>query len=259
MYPALELGPLVIPTGVFALLLGGWLALSAVERAAPRVGGVPAQLYALATAMVVAGIIGARLSFVFLHWDAFRENLLGIIWPLNSGYELWGGLLFALVAAWLQMRRDQLALGTVLDGLLPGLLTLLLFVSLSDFLGGSGYGVETTMPWGLRLFDLPVKRHPVQLYEVLVGLAALGSWLYLVRRRAAAPAGTNCTRNSILIPTAVYAAGRLYVEAFRANSLVVGDGWRLVQLLCLVALVVALWLYAAAAPAGSENGAKTQQ
>ena len=34
MFPALELGPLVIPTGVFALLLGGWLALSVVERAA---------------------------------------------------------------------------------------------------------------------------------------------------------------------------------------------------------------------------------
>lgn len=256
MFPALEIGPLVIPTGVFALLLGGWLALSVVERAAPRVGGVPAHLYALATAMIVAGIIGARLSFVFLHWDAFQENLLGIVWPLNSGYELWGGLLFALAAAWLQMRRDQLALGTVLDGLLPGLLTMLVFVSLSDFLGGSGYGVETTMPWGLRLFDLPVKRHPVQLYEVLVGLTALGSWVYLVRGRTRLPAGANYTRNSILIPSAIYAGGRLFVEAFRANSVVVGDGWRVVQLLCLAVLAAALWLYAAAAPAGSENGVK---
>ena len=257
MYPALNLGPLVIPTAVFALLLGGWLALTVVERAAPRVGGVPAQLYALATAMIVAGIVGARLSFVFLHWEAFRENLLGVVWPLNSGYELWGGLLFALVAAWLQMRRDQLALGAVLDGLLPGLLTLLIFISLSDFLGGSGYGLETELPWGLRLFDLPVRRHPVQLYEILVGGVALGSWWYLVRGRAPAPAGSHIARSSILIPTALYAAGRLFVEAFRANSILVGDGWRLVQLVCLLALAVALWLYAQAAPVSQEKGAES--
>ena len=248
MLPALNIGPLVIPTGVFALLIGAWVALAIVERAAPRVGGSATRLYSLATTMLFAGLVGARLTFVFLHWEGFRQNLLGIIWPLNSGYELWGGLLFSVAAAYFIVRRDQLDLAVVFDALVPGLLTLLIFASLADFLAGSGFGQETTVPWGLRLFDLPVRRHPVQVYEMLAGIVALASWVYLLRLRGRGPAGPVQTRATILLPTAIYAFGRLFVEAFKANSATIGDGWRLVQIICFVVLVVTLFMFVQAAP-----------
>ena len=167
--------------------------------------------------------MGARLVFVLRHWTAFRANLLGIVWPLNSGYDLWGGLLVGALVGALLVRRHRLGPAAVLDALAPGVVILLMAVSLADFFGGGGYGTVTNLPWGLRLFDLPVRRHPVQLYEAAVGLLALGAWL-----RAERWVGGPAAR--ALLTVAVYAAGRLFTEAFRAGGAVTPDGYRLLQL-----------------------------
>lgn len=241
MLPYLNLGPIGLPTGPLTYIIGSWLALFVVDRAARRLGRDPERYYALAGVLLLGGFIGARLTFVMLHWSSFDDNLLGIIWPLNSGYNAAGGVIIGAAAAFFYGRWRGLPLWPSLDVMAPGIVVWLMAVSLADFLGGPGFGTLTSMPWGITQYG--VRRHPVQLYEMAVGVVALAGWWLASRPRAAGEPPLVDGR-PFLLTTAVYAGGRLFVEAFRDNAWMTDGGIRIVQVISLVVMVAALVLLA---------------
>ena len=190
-------------------------------------------MYGVAATAVFAGFIGARLAFVLRYWPAFSNNPLSIIWPLNIGYEIWGGVALGIIGAFFYARAKQLAPIPTLDVLAPGIVFALMVVSLADFLGGPGYGSTTAVPWSIAQFGL--RRHPVQIYELLVGGIALFTW-WRVSQPAAYIAG-----RPFLFATAVYSVGRLFVDAFRETSSIIGDGYHLVQIVALLILLATLF------------------
>ena len=115
MYPTITLGPMILPTTGLVYIIGAWIVLSIVERVAKRLGLDGESIYGLAALLLAAAFVGARLIFVVLHWSAFQENLVGIIWPLTSGYNFIGGLFFGVVAALFFGRYKQLSLSPTLD------------------------------------------------------------------------------------------------------------------------------------------------
>ncbi len=208
MFPALNLGPFVLPTTALTLIIGAFIVLTLAERAAAYLGLDVQAFSGLVTTGLLAGVVGARFTFVFLHWPAYQANLLGIFWPLNSGFSLIGGLIFGCAAMFFYGRFKQLPPGQTLDALAPVLVTGLMFVSLADFLGGPGYGTFTTLPWGITQFE--IRRHPVQLYEIAGGAVAL-------------------------------LTGRLFIDTFRANAWL-NQGWHVLQIICLVITILCLIL-----------------
>lgn len=237
MLPFLNLGPLGLPTAPLVYILGIWLALYAVDRAARRLGFDPEHNYGLAATALLAGFVGARLAFVLLRWSSFDDNLLGIIWPLTSGFNALGGVVIAVAAAFFYARWKRLPLWPSLDALTPGLIIFLMTASLADLLGGPGYGTLTDVSWGLTQYG--VRRHPVQIYEILAGLLALGLWWW-----ATMPRYREVSGRPALLALAVYAGGRLFVEAYRDNAWLALDGIRVVQVISLVVLLAALILLA---------------
>ena len=237
MLPYLNLGPIGLPTAPLVYLFGMWLALYAVDRAARRQGQEPEPLYALASAALLAGFVGARLTFVLVHWSSFDDNLLGIIWPLTSGYSAGGGVLIGAATAFFYGRWRRLSLWPTLDMLVPGLIVFLMAVSLADFLGGAGYGSLTSMPWGINQFG--VRRHAVQLYEMAAGLAALGAWW-----TATSPRYRGANGRPFLLAVVVYSAGRLFVDAFKETTPLTTSGIHVVQVVALVLTLLGLVMLA---------------
>ncbi|GMQ78046.1 MAG: prolipoprotein diacylglyceryl transferase [Anaerolineae bacterium] len=233
MQPTISLGPLVLPTSGIIYIFGAWLALSVVERAAKRLDLNAEATYSLAAVSIAAGFIGARAIFVVLQWPAYRNNLLGIIWPLNSGFELWAGLLFAILAGIFYGRAKQLPAAATLDALAPGFSSLFIVISLADFFGGPGYGVETGMPWAIDVFG--IRRHPVQIYEIIIGIAALASWFAFLKRR-------SFDGQLFLISLAIYSGGRLFVDAYRANAWLTPSGFHILQLISISILLISVFL-----------------
>jgi phosphatidylglycerol:prolipoprotein diacylglycerol transferase len=231
MLPTISIGPLVLPTTGLVYILGAWLVLTVVERAAKFTGASVQPTYGVAFVGMLAGFIGARLLFVATHWSAYVDNPLSIIWPLSSGFSPAGGLLVGGVAALYYARWQRLPLGRTLDALLPGVIVGFMVVSLADFLGGPGYGQETTLLWGIDLFG--IRRHPVQIYELLAGLVALAAWYFLARNRIR-------PGRAFLLGTAVYAAGRLLLDAFRANAPLTTGGFHIIQIISLVIMLTCL-------------------
>jgi phosphatidylglycerol---prolipoprotein diacylglyceryl transferase len=235
MFPTISLGPLVLPTIGVVYLAGLWFSLNQVERAARLLQLKVEAVYGLAVIGLMTGLIGGRLLFVGEYWAAFQENLISIIWPLNNGYNLWGGLFFGLAAAFFYGRYKSLPLAATLDALAPGLVVVLLALSLADFLAGPGYGTLSNVPWSISVFGL--SRHPVQLYEIVLGLLALLLWWRVARQR-------TFPGQLFLLTVFFYSAGRLFLDAFRDNSPLVADGYRLIQLAAFAAMMGSLFLLA---------------
>jgi phosphatidylglycerol---prolipoprotein diacylglyceryl transferase len=137
-------------------------------------------------------------------------------------------LFFGAAAAFFYGRYKRLPLWPTLDAFTPGLLTAFITLSLADFLAGPGYGTLTSMPWGVSVFG--IRRHPVQLYEIVAGLAALGVWGLVVKRQAAAG-------QPFLLALALYSAGRLFLDAYRDNAWLTADGYHVVQMLALAVML----------------------
>ena len=233
MLPTISIGPLVLPTAGLVYIVGAWIALSIVERSAKTLELDAEAVYGLSAVALAAGFVGARLVFVFLHWPAYRDNLAGIVWPLTSGFDVWGGLFFAFVAAFLYGRAKQLPLAATLDALAPGLIVAAVAVSLADFLAGPGYGTETSVLWSLDVFG--IRRHPVQLYEIAVALLALVVWWRALDVR-------SFDGQLFLMSLGVYSAGRLLFDAYRANAWLTAGGYHIIQIISLVVLLVCIFL-----------------
>ena len=245
MYPALQLGGLVLPTAPLAFIIGAWAALTAVEQTARKLMPEQAEsIYRLASMGLFSGLIGARIAFVLAHWSAYQDNILGIIWPINTGFNVGAGVIIGIVVAFFYGRSHQLNPATTLDALTPSLLICLITVSLADFLGGPGYGTLSNLPWAISLFGL--RRHPVQIYEILIGLSALGLWWHSNQQRL-------FTGQLFLTAFALYSAGRLFVDAFRDNTPLTTEGYHIIQMISLTILLVALFLLARQAPISRES------
>lgn len=238
MLPTIEVGPLVIPSAGLVYILGIWVALTAVEKAAARLDLKVPATYGVAVSALATGFVAARLAFVLLHWEAYQQNPLSIVWPLTSGYHLGAGLFFGLAGGFFYGRARQLPPAATLDALAPGIVVALMAVSLADFLAGPGFGVSADLPWSVELFG--VSRHPVQLYELLGGLLALGAWLLTVRDEP-------FPGQPFLISTSVYAGVRLVADAYRANAWL-SDGYHVVQIISLAVVSFSLLLLAWRSP-----------
>ena len=121
------------------------------------------------------------------------------------------------------------------DALAPGFVSVAIVVSISDFLAGPGYGLEASAPWGIDVFG--IMRHPVQIYEIIAALLALGAWRISVGRK-------QYDGQPFLVTLAVFAGGRLFVDAYRANAWLTDNGFHIIQLISFVVVMACLILLA---------------
>jgi prolipoprotein diacylglyceryltransferase len=152
-----------------------------------------------------------------------------------------GGLLLGVIAMFFYGRAKQLPLWSTLDALAPGLIVLLITVSLADFLAGPGLGEVTELPIGIDVFG--TRRHVVQLYEMAVGGLALWTWW---RVTSAAPSTSSAESRfagrPFLITFIVYTIGRMLADSLRANTQLI-EGYHSLQLITLaVALILLIQL-----------------
>ncbi len=233
MFPVISIGSVILPTAGLVYIIGAWMSLSLVERSARQLRLDSDAVYGVSAWALFAGLVGARLTYVAIFWAAFRENLLGIVWPLNTGYNLWGGVIVGAVAAVVYGRSQRLRLSPTLDALVPGFVLLLIFVSLADFLAGPGFGKLTRVPWGITQFS--VRRHAVQIYEIIVGMIALFTWWRAAR-------GRLFEGQLFLLCLTVYSGGRLFVDAYRQDAMLTSGGYHVVQIASLIAMIGGLYL-----------------
>ncbi len=179
MYPILfSIGPVTVYTFGFFASLGFLMATFVIWRIAREHEWNMEPVFDTILLSTLAGIIGARALYVFLHPYEFEGNLAKMVLILKyPGLSFLGGLILGSLVCWLWLRRHRLPIRAVADALSFGVLVAHLSGSLGCFFNACMYGSITYLPWGVVVPGLLGRRHPVALYFVLLDLLIL-FWLW---------------------------------------------------------------------------------
>ena len=233
MYPLLQIGPYALQVPGLILVVSLWLSLNVAEKEADRQNFRPEVIYSLVFFALVAGIVGARLWYVGRYLDTDLDDPLEIV-ALNTNtlVPLAGigiGLLVAILYGW----RKRLSLRTTLDILAPGFAFFAIGMGLANISSGGAFGAPTDLPWAIYIWD--ANRHPTQIYEMLLAIVIF-TLLWRYRKLSLFPGFI------FLAWVTLAALARLFLEAFRGDSVIVAGGIRQPQLAAMGVLLLALWL-----------------
>ena len=122
-----------------------------------------------------------------------------------------------------------------LDAIAPGLALFMAFVGLAHVLSGDAYGAPTSVPWAIRLWN--DYRHPSQFYETFIALTIF----LVIRERFPKPEHAGL---DFLLTTVLLSASRVFLEAFRGDSVFWPGGFREAQVAALVIMAISLyWMW----------------
>ncbi|MEY2570476.1 MAG: phosphatidylglycerol---prolipoprotein diacylglyceryl transferase [Acidimicrobiaceae bacterium] len=200
-FPIIKLGPLELRTfGLMVgigVLLGAYVAARYIER---HTGVIRDDTYRLATRMVIAGVIGARITWDITHWSDIGSPLdLIAVW--KGGLQFSGGFIAAVIVGFPTFRTWTRAVRwSNLDGYALGLTIGLAFGRIGCTSVGEHFGSRSSWLLAVR-YDggstrenvlgpgkplLPgMTFHNTAIYELLFLLVLFGGLLLLARRRPA--------------------------------------------------------------------------
>jgi phosphatidylglycerol:prolipoprotein diacylglycerol transferase len=224
MFPKiLDVGPVTVHTYglllALAFIAGIWL----TSRNARKAGMNPDSIWNVGLIIIFAALVGAKVLLFFSDYSYYSQNPREIfsLSTLRSTGVYYGGLLLALGASALYLRRAQLPAWRIADLAAPGIALGQAIGRLGCLSAGCCYGKPTHLPWGITFtskyaYDnvgvpLNTPLHPTQIYE---SLATFLLFLYLSWRLSR----KHLTGQIILEYLATYAAVRFVVEFFRDDD-----------------------------------------
>jgi phosphatidylglycerol:prolipoprotein diacylglycerol transferase len=233
MLPVVQIGPAALPLAPLLIMLGVWAGAWLAERAGARLGLSPDAISALVFAMLVGWLLGARLGYAARFLPTYAADPLSLLSPNPA--TLWpaAGIAGAALAGLLIGRRRGLPLWRTLDALAPALALLALALGAAHLASGDAFGAPARLPWSIWLWD--DWRHPSQIYELIAAAAIL-----VLQWRSQERAPFDGFR--FLLVLALLAAARVFLEAFRGDSWIVGGGLRGAQVISLLVLAACLAL-----------------
>ncbi len=194
MYPELiRIGNFPINTyGVF-LAIAFLCAILVTGKLAERDGLPREKIWDLCLWMLLAALVGSKFLMLFTEPE-YRANpwqLLSLDF-LRSGGVFYGGLIGAVIAGYLLIRRYKLPWWPTADACAPGIAIGNFFGRQGCFAAGCCWGKPTDLPWGVKFTQLgheitgvPIDAHlhPTQLYESFSMLLVFFFLLWLHKRK----------------------------------------------------------------------------
>jgi phosphatidylglycerol---prolipoprotein diacylglyceryl transferase len=191
--------------------------------------------------MVVLGLIGARLLYVWENFELFNGDLIRIFALTEGGISQWGGLFGAMIGALIWAYRAKFPFWKLIDAGGAGAMIGLAIGRIGDVINGEHHGTPTDLPWGVVYVNpdtlgQPGKVvHPEVAYEMLLTLLILAALLpFHQRLKARLPDGIVG-----LIYLGVYAFGRFWLSFFRTDPSVF-LGLRQAQLASALMVIIAV-------------------
>ncbi len=191
--------------------------------------------------MVILGLIGARLLYVWENFQLFSGNLLRIFALTEGGISQWGGLFGAMVGVYVWARRQSLSYWKIMDAAGAGAMIGLAIGRIGDVINGEHHGTPTSLPWGVEYVNADTLGqpgrvvHPEVAYEMILTLVLLALILpFHQRLKKRLPDGVIG-----LVYLGLYGLGRFFLSFYRTDpSLFLG--LRQAQLASLLMFAIAV-------------------
>ncbi|HOW96691.1 MAG TPA: prolipoprotein diacylglyceryl transferase [Kiritimatiellia bacterium] len=191
----------------------------------------------LAFWIMLAGIVGSRVAYVFSEIDEFRGRWLDVVRVDQGGLIFYGGFLGAILAVWFLAWRRGEPFWALSDFTISALPLGHALGRVGCFLNGCCYGRPTGAPWACASHD--ALRHPTQLYEAAANLLIYGVLLRALRGGAVKDRPGRLTGLYLML----YPPVRFAVEFLRGDPRMRWAGLSVAQWMSLAMFLLgaALW------------------
>ena len=242
-----RIGPFLITWhGLFSVL--GILAAARVAQILLKPDGISAdRVYDLAVWMVIGGLIGARLLYVWENYQQFAGAWQRIVYINEGGISQWGGIFGGLVGGYLWCWRSKIDYRLVLDVAGPANALGFAIGRIGDIINGEHHAIDSNLPWAVQYVNEKTLGepgrtvHPEVAYELIFNAIVFGIAIvtYPVFKRRL-PVGVTG-----LIWLSVYAIGRFMLSFLRKDSLVFGlrqAQWASLAMVAVSLVAIAIWM-----------------
>lgn len=253
-----ELGPVAVRWYGFLIAMAVIIGLFIAQNLAKRKNIDPEMIGDLVLWLVIGALPCARIYYVLFEWERYAGRPWDMIAIWQGGIAIHGAIIGGTIATIIFAKVNKQSFWGLIDVVMPSLILGQAIGRWGNFFNSEAFGVPTSLPWGLYIppHRRPVEFlnfeyfHPTFLYEslwnlmVFVLLMALFFWG--LRRKNDLKTGTLA-----FVYLISYSLGRVWIEGFRTDSLMLGD-WRVAQIISISAIALGLfglfWLYVAKRP-----------
>lgn len=233
MHPIIyQIGPVTIYSFGVMLALAVIICTYGLSRDAQKLSISQEQVFDFVFWVVINGIIGARIFFIFLNLNYFIEQPAEIVMVQKGGLAWQGSLLLGLGTAVWYIRKHKWPLGRFLDIAAPYAALGQAIGRIGCFLNGCCYGKVCSL--GLYFPTHHARLYPTQLYDSF-GLFLLFFVLKKFQNNF------KIEGQAFLLYLFWAALQRFIVEFFRADHDILWAQLSIFQLVCLVIMISVLY------------------
>lgn len=246
MHPIIaKIGPLYIYSYGLMVALGFALAMLLAYKEAPRFNINKDKIIDFGIVILLGGLVGARLFYVFMNIKYYIAHPLETINITRGGLVWYGGFLTGILIGIIFVKKNKMSFWDGADLLAPFIALAQSIGRIGCFLNGCCYGSAAPKDYilGVIFPYEEVLRHPTQIYESAVLLI-----LFLILRKWQE---MRHFKGEIFIGYAMlYSLSRFLLEFFRGDNPKIFAGLTIGQILsviislvCLVILIVRFLLW----------------
>ena len=218
----------------FAVFLG----VCTAEILAKKFSDVPENFFVdNSPAVIIAGILGARLYYCIVNYPYYIHNPLGIFDIRQGGLSIHGMLIAGIVTFYFLAKKYRVNLLRLLDVLACAVILAQSAGRWGNFFNSEAFGYPTGGNWGVFI---PVSQRPVEflnyeffhpafLYESFLDLVVFTVLIFILRRTR-----SGCTFFWYLI---LYSVVRIFVEYFRIDSVLNIGGFPIAQVVSVLLII----------------------
>lgn len=184
------------------------------------------------------GIIGARIYYVAFEFNNYKNNLIDIFNIRGGGLAIHGGILFALVSAFIIAKRRKMSFFKMADAAAPTIIIAQAIGRWGNFFNSEAHGGPVSYGF-IKHFPAFIQQgmhiegiyyHPTFLYESLWDFTVFIILMIIL---------TKTKKVGIVFFTYIglYSIGRFFIEGLRTDSLMFGP-LRIAQLVSLSGIVI---------------------
>ena len=216
------------------------------------------RIYPFAIAVVLSGLVAARVAHVVDNWNVYADRPFELIAFWNGGIATTGAPIGSSIAGYVVARRLRLPIGFMFDISVIGIALGEAIGRVGDIINGEHHAIACVgLPWCVRYTNPTTLGqttyvHPIAAYDGLIMLAIFGLLLlYWRRRRGRPPEG-----RVYLAYLGLFGGARFLTSFLRVDPLLV-DGFQEAQILGLCYVVIAAAGLIASAVVGSSKDRRT--
>ena len=218
----------------FAVFLG----VCTAEILAKKFSDIPENFFVdNSPAVIIAGILGARLYYCIVNYPYYIHNPLEIFDIRQGGLSIHGMLIAGIVTVYFLAKKYRVNLLRLLDVLACSVILAQSAGRWGNFFNSEAFGYPTGGNWGVFI---PVPQRPVEflnyelfhpafLYESFLDLVIFAVLIFILRRTRA-----GCTFFWYLI---LYSVVRIFVEYFRIDSVLNIGGFPIAQVVSVLLII----------------------